>query len=125
MITLQEKGDFSKTMQYLRKIKKPVRTEMLKKYGEKGVRALSSKTPKDTGLTAASWNYRIKENKERIDIEFTNSNSNKGVLIALILQYGHGTNNGGWVEGIDYINPALKPIFEEMADEIWKEVTGG
>lgn len=95
----------------------------LRKYGEMGVRALQANTPKRTGLTAASWYYTISESSDGFTIEWKNRNSNKGVLIAAILQYGHGTGTGGYVQGVDYINPAMKPVFQQIADDAWKEVT--
>ena len=95
----------------------------LRKYGELGVQALQRSTPKETGLTAASWYYEIKESNDGFTIEWKNRNSNKGVLIAAILQYGHGTGTGGYVRGVDYINPAMKPVFQQIADDAWKEVT--
>ena len=85
--------------------------------------ALARATPKDTGKTADSWDYEITEQKGRLKITWTNSNLNDGVSIAVLLQYGHATRNGGWVEGIDYINPAIRPIFDKIAKEAWKEVT--
>ena len=96
----------------------------LDSYGVKGVEALRNATPKDTGLTANSWSYKIEKSNNNITISFENSNINDGVPIAIILQYGHGTRNGGWVEGYDYINPAIRPIFDELAKAAWKEVTG-
>lgn len=123
MITITQKGDFSKTYAYLTKLKDPIRKELLDRYGRKGVALLMEATPKDTGLTSGSWSYDIIQKKNSISIVFNNSNIQNGVPIAVILQYGHATNNGGWVEGIDYINPALKPLFDELADEAWKEVT--
>lgn len=93
------------------------------KYGHRGVNALRSYTPVDTGKTADSWNYKIVTNRDRVTIEFYNSNVNEYVPIALILQYGHATKNGGWVQGIDYINPAIQSVFQDMADEIWTEAT--
>ena len=85
--------------------------------------ALASATPTETGKTASSWFYEISHNKGSATITFSNSNINKGVPIAIILQYGHGTGTGGWVEGRDYINPAIQPIFDKIANEAWKEVT--
>lgn len=123
MITVRQKGDFSKTEQYLRKLKKPIRRSILDKYGQAGVAALASATPKDSGETANAWSYEIIQNKSNSKIEFKNSHVNKGVPIAIILQYGHGTGTGGWVEGRDYINPAIQPIFDAMAKEVWREVT--
>ena len=98
------------------------KTAALRKYGELGVQALQRATPKKTGTTAASWYYTISENKDGFTIEWKNRNSNKGVLIAAILQYGHGTGTGGYVRGVDYINPAMKPVFQQIADDAWKEV---
>lgn len=123
MITITGKGDFSKTYECLNKLKTPVRAKLLDIYGQRGVQLLAEATPKDTGLTAGSWSYDVIQKKDSISIVFNNSNIQNGVPIAVILQYGHATNNGGWVEGIDYINPALKPLFDELANEAWKEVT--
>ena len=92
-------------------------------YGQRGVNALAAATPKDTGLTAASWYYEVERTDNDLAIYWKNSNTNNGVNIAVILQYGHGTNGGGYVRGIDYINPALRPIFEEIANDVWEEVT--
>lgn len=123
MITFRQKGDFSKLNGYLEKLKNVVKLGDLDRYGREGVAALSSATPKDTGLTADSWFYEIKHDKDSVSITFNNSNINKGVPIAIILQTGHGTRNGGWVEGRDYINPAIRPVFDKIADEAWEEVT--
>ena len=94
----------------------------LNKYGRQGVAALASATPIDSGETAESWYYEIENNKESATITFYNSNVQNGVPIAIILQYGHGTRNGGWVEGRDYINPAIQPIFDQIVDDAWREV---
>lgn len=123
MITFKHKGDFSKTTRYLNKVKKPNVASIFEKYGKAGVTALASATPVDSGLTANSWNYEIKIQNGSATISFTNSNVNKGVPIAIILQYGHGTRNGGWVQGRDYINPAIQPIFDKITEDAWKEVT--
>lgn len=123
MISFRQKGDFSKTNRYLERVKSAARLSILDKYGRKGVAALASATPTETGKTASSWFYEISHNKGSATITFSNSNINKGVPIAIILQYGHGTGTGGWVEGRDYINPAIQPIFDEIANEAWKEVT--
>ena len=117
-------GSFNKTERFLKKAQEASKTINLTKYGEKGVAALQAATPTRTGLTASSWYYKIEKSGSRLTLSFFNSNVNKGVPIAIILQYGHGTNNGGWVQGRDYINPALRPIFDEMVEAIWKEVTG-
>ena len=123
MISFRQKGDFSKLTRFLEKAKNVVRIGDLDKYGREGVAALASATPVDSGETANSWYYEIKHDKGSATITFNNSHINKGVPIAIILQYGHGTGTGGWVEGRDYINPAIQPIFDKIVDEAWKEVT--
>lgn len=123
MIRFRQKGDFNKTTRFLNKSKNSVRLNSLDKYGREGVAALASATPVNTGLTASSWYYKIERGKDSTVISFNNSNIQNGVPIAVILQYGHGTRNGGWVEGYDYINPAIQPIFDKIADEAWREVT--
>ena len=123
MITFRQKGDFSKLTKYFERLKEVVKLGDLDKYGREGVAALSSATPKDTGLTADSWYYKIENKNGSAKITFNNSNIQNGVPIAIILQYGHGTGNGGFVEGIDYINPAIRPIFEKIANDAWREVT--
>lgn len=123
MISVKHKGDYSKVIRYLERAKKGVNIKSLDKYGRQGVEALSSNTPVRTGLTAASWYYEIEDKKGIVELRFCNSNIQNGVPIAIILQYGHGTRNGGWVEGRDYINPVIQPIFDKIADDAWKEVT--
>lgn len=123
MIMFRQKGDFSKLTRYLERAKEVIKLGDLDKYGQEGVDALSSATPVDSGLTASSWYYKIENKNGSAIISFYNSNVNNGVPIAIILQYGHGTNNGGWVEGRDYINPAILPIFEKIANDAWEEVT--
>lgn len=123
MISVRQKGDFSKLTSYLLKAKKGVTAVDLDKYGNQGVAALSSATPVDTGLTAASWYYEIEQKPGSTVITFCNSNIQNGIPIAIILQYGHATGNGGWVQGRDYINPALRPVFDKIAEKAWKEVT--
>lgn len=123
MITFRQKGDFSKLASFLERAKEAVRIGDLDKYGREGVAALSSATPVRTGLTANSWYYEIEHQNGSVSITFNNSNVNKGVPIAIILQYGHGTRNGGWVQGRDYINPAIQPVFDRIANEAWEEVT--
>lgn len=123
MIHVKQKGSFDKTEKFLKKSFGRDYISVLEKFGQQGVSALSAATPIDSGLTAVSWSYEIVQEKSNISIIWKNSNINKGINIAIILQYGHGTRNGGYVNGIDYINPALKPIFEKMADAAWKEVT--
>lgn len=123
MITFRQKGDFLKFTRYLERVKEVVKLGDLDKYGQAGVDALSSATPVDSGLTASSWYYEIENKGGSATISFYNSNVNKGVPIAIILQYGHGTGTGGWVEGRDYINPAIRPIFDKIANDAWGEVT--
>lgn len=123
-VQLKSSGDFSKITRYLDKARKALHLKTVyQKYGEQGVKALSEATPVDTGLTASMWRYEIIEEPNKVTLSFLNDNSNKGVNIALILQYGHGTGTGGWVEGRDYINPAIQPIFDELAEKVWKEAT--
>ena len=121
-ISFSSKGDFSKTIKFLNKVKNAKINNILSKYGEIGVNALSQATPKDSGVTSRSWNYKIEVNNDNASIVWYNTNVVKGVNIAVILQYGHGTRNGGWVDGRDYINPAMKPVFDKIADQVWKEV---
>ena len=123
MIRFVQKGDFKKLDNFLERIKDILKESQLDKYGREGVKALSEATPVDTGKTASSWYYEIDRRNGSLSISFYNSNINKGVPIAIILQYGHGTKNGGWVQGRDYINPAIQPIFDRIADEAWEEVT--
>ena len=123
MIIFRKKSDFSKLSRYLERVKEAARIGVLDKYGREGVTALASATPVESGKTAGSWYYEIKRQNGSVSIIFKNSNINKGVPIAIILQYGHGTGTGGWVEGRDYINPAIQPIFDRIADEAWREVT--
>lgn len=123
MISIKQKGDFSKLTKYLERAKEAARIGILDKYGSEGVKALSAATPADSGKTASSWYYEIKRSNGSVRLEFLNSHINDGVPIAIILQYGHGTNNGGWVEGRDYINPAIRPIFDKIVENAWREVT--
>lgn len=122
IISVTHKGDFKKTNRFLHKLMELHYMGKLDRYGQRGVEALSGSTPKDSGNTADHWSYEIIEEPGITSIYWKNDNINKGVNIAVILQYGHGTRNGGYVQGIDYINPAMQPIFQEMADAIWKEV---
>ena len=123
MVSFRHKGDFAKLTRYLEKASKSARPKVLEKYGREGVAALASATPVDTGLTASSWYYKITQKNGGYVLSFHNSNIQNGVPIAIILQYGHGTRNGGWVQGRDYINPAIQPIFDKLANDAWREVT--
>ena len=123
MITFRQKGDFKKLTSFLERAKEKFDVGILDKYGREGVAALLSATPVDTGLTASSWYYKV-ENKNGIaSIGFYNSNIQNGVPIAIVLQYGHGTGTGGYVKGRDYINPAIQPVFDRLAENAWREVT--
>lgn len=123
VIKITQKGDYKKITGFLERVKEKLRFGILDKYGKMGVEALSKATPIDTGRTAESWRYEIQNGPNGASLSFHNDNINGYVNIAIILQYGHGTGTGGWVEGRDYINPAIQPIFDKIADEAWKEVT--
>lgn len=123
MVSFRHKGDFSKVTQYLTKVRRVIKTSDLEKYGQEGVAALASVTPVDTGLTARSWYYTVEVKQGSATINFCNSNIQNGAPIAVILQYGHGTRNGGYVVGRDYINPVIQPIFDKIANNAWREVT--
>lgn len=125
MIEIKSKGDFKKTQDYLNKMAKQEYTALLKHYGEVGVRALSSSTPKDSGITANSWYYDLEKRKGKYYLVWRNSNIKDNTSIAILLQYGHSTGTGGWVEGRDYINPAIAPIFDQISSEIWRTATNG
>lgn len=123
MIAFRQKGDFSNLSRFLERAKEVIKLGDLDKYGRAGVAALSSATPVDTGKTANSWTYEIVRQNGSVSIEFHNTNIQKGIPIAIILQTGHATGTGGWVEGRDYINPAIQPIFDKIAKEAWEEVS--
>lgn len=123
MISFRQKGDFKKLSTYLERVKEAAKIGVLDKYGQAGVAALASATPTRTGKTASSWTYEIERQNGSVAIVFNNTNINKGVPIAIILQMGHGTGTGGWVQGRDYINPAIQPIFDKIAEDAWREVT--
>ena len=122
VVTLTTKGNFNKAEKFLHHPFKSVRS-ILDRYGKMGVQRLQAATPKRTGLTANSWKYEIVEDSNSISVVWSNSNRIKGISIALILQYGHATRGKGYVQGIDYINPALRPVFKQMAADAWKEVS--
>ena len=123
VITFHHKGNFQKTDNFLKKAKQGDYFRSLERFAQEGVDALASATPIDSGKTAASWDYTISRSKGSVSITWTNSNINDGVNIAIIIQYGHGTRNGGYVQGRDYINPAIRPVFDKIAENVWKEVT--
>jgi len=123
MIKFKQKGDFKKVNSYFERLEEAIHVGFLDRFGKAGVDALSTATPVDSGRTASSWGYEIEHSKTSVRLSFYNTNIQNGVPIAIVLQYGHGTRNGGWVEGSDYINPALRPIFNQIANESWKEIT--
>ena len=123
MIRFKHTGSFKHIEKFFARATKEDYLQMLARLGQEGVNALASATPTYTGKTANSWNYEIVTDNGRTSIFWTNSNINDGVNIAVILQYGHGTGTGGYVQGIDYINPAIRPVFEKIAEEAWKGVT--
>ena len=123
MIGFRQKGDFSKTTNFLKRAKQLNILHILEKYGREGVAALASATPVETGRTASSWTYEVRHTATSASLIFHNTNIQNGVPIAIILQYGHGTGTGGWVQGRDYINSTIQPIFDKLADSAWREVT--
>lgn len=122
MIKITQRGDFSKTLRFFRKLRSREFYDKLYKYGQIGVEALRNATPKDTGKTSESWSFDVRITGSQATITWTNSNENRGIPIVVLIQYGHGTRNGGYVPPNDFINPAMRPIFERIADEIWTEV---
>lgn len=123
MVTFTHHGDFSKTKRFLKRAAEAKVLHILEKYGREGVVALSAATPVESGETASSWTYEIKRSGNSFSLSWYNSHVEDGVNIAIILQYGHGTGTGGYVAGRDYINPAIRPILDQLADNVWKEVT--
>lgn len=122
MIQLRGHGNFKHLDNFFERAKEGLYISKLDEYGRKGVEALRAATPVDTGMTANSWYYTIERTRNSVSLSFYNSNVHNGVSIAIILQTGHATRDGGWVEGIDYINPSIRPLFEELANNMWKEV---
>ena len=122
VINTTTSGDFNKTERFLKKMRAGDHLKQLDSLGRQGVAALSTATPMRSGKTASSWNFEVHQSKGRYEIDWTNSNVNDGVNIAVIIQYGHGTRNGGYVQGRDYINPAMRPVFDSIADAAWKVV---
>ena len=123
MITFEQKGDFKNTERFLKKMSKADFANTLKNVAQEGVRALAAATPIDSGLTANSWGYQIRRSRSSFSIIWTNSHVEDGRPIAILLQYGHGTGTGGYVRGQDYINPAMRPIFDKIIEDLWTEVT--
>ena len=122
MIKITQKGDFSKTEKFLKKAKEADFYKHMEKYAQIGVEALREATPIDSGATAGAWTYEVNVSKTSAEITWINTNTNKGENIAILIQYGHGTGTGGYVQGRDYINPAMQPVFDQIAEDIWKEV---
>lgn len=123
-ISFTHQGDFTKTEKFLERARRKLLNMKLDRYGRLGVEALEAATPKESGKTASSWTYSIDYTAHSVTINWNNTNVHKGINIAVILQYGHGTGTGGYVQGRDYINPALQPLFDKIADDTWKEVIG-
>ena len=123
MITFKQKGDFRKVNSWFERLLEFINLGELDKYGRRGVEALSAATPVKTGLAAHSWTYEIEHSKDGAKIIWHNTDIEGGYNVAVLLQYGHGTRQGGYVQGIDYINPAMQPIFEEIANSAWEEVS--
>lgn len=121
-VEFRQKGDFKNTEAFLKRNKNMSIDDIVAQYGRRGVEALRSATPRDTGKTADSWSYSVEKNSTGLSLIFNNSNENHGVKIALLIQYGHGTGTGGWVEGRDFINPALQPVFDELAQSLWEKI---
>lgn len=124
-ITLEASGNYSQTTTWLQRIGRMSIEQQLRRYGLKGVKALASRTPVGTGKTASSWSYTVSQKGDNWVLSWNNSNIVRGTPIAIILQYGHVTGTGGWVQGRDYINPAIKPIMDEIAEGVWRTVTNG
>ena len=123
MITFTESGDFKNTERYLEHLQRDDLASVLNKYGSLGVNALANATPVDSGMTSESWYYTIESKRGYYSIRWHNNNINEGESIAILIQYGHGTRTGGYVQGRDYIMPAIRPIFDQIAAEAWREVT--
>jgi hypothetical protein len=123
LIKITHSGDFKNTEKFFNKVVKREYMKLFDQVGRAGVEALQEATPKRTGKTAASWSYTVTQNREGISISWNNSNRNDGANVAILIQLGHGTSSGAYVKGIDYINPALKPVFDAFANKVWWEVT--
>lgn len=123
MVKIKTRGNFNNTLKFFDRALNRSYIQILKQYGERGVQALSSATPVDTGRTAQSWEYRIEQSSGSIRIYWVNTNIQNGIPIAIILQTGHGTGTGGYVQGRDYINPAVRPIFDKIAADVWRDIT--
>lgn len=123
MVTFKHRGDFRNTERFFNKVRGRSYLNVLEKYGQLGVQALEEATPKDSGETAKSWTYEIERTRDSTTIGFLNTHENDGVNIAILLRFGHGTGTGGFVVGRNFIDPAVQPIFDDLANAVWKEVT--
>lgn len=123
MITIESQGDWKMTRNWFDRMTKLDLALIMNQFGKEGVSALAAATPSKSGLTSKSWNYEVTRKGNNWKITWTNSHINKGANIAVLIQYGHGTRNGGYVVGRDYINPAIRPVFDKIAAKAWKEVT--
>jgi hypothetical protein len=123
VISIESKGSFKNTESYLARAKRADAFNVLNQYGAMGVRALAAATPMDTGLSAQSWTYSVEKRRGRYTIVWKNTNVVNGTPVVILIQYGHGTGTGGWVQGRDFINPAMRPVFDQIADAVWREVT--
>lgn len=123
MVSLSSSGSFDKTEKFLRSMQKMDVGKIIEGQARKGVQALSAATPFDSGLASNSWDYAITKTNNSVTIGWTNSDVENGYPVAIMIQYGHGTGTGGWIQGIDYINPAMRPIFDEILQTVWKAVT--
>lgn len=121
-IRVVHKGNFNKTERFFNRMRHREYLNILAKYGEEGVRVLSDNTPADTGKTASSWEYGIEQSDGKTTLFWTNSNENEGTSIAILLIYGHAGMNGSYVQGIDFVSPAIQPVFKQIANEAWREI---
>lgn len=123
MLYRTSEGSFAKTTRFLEFLQSGKMFNNLSSYGQRGVDALSSATPVETGETAGDWGYQIGHSHGQVAISWFNTHNEDGVNIAIIIQYGHGTGTGGWVQGRDFINPAMRPIFDKILEDVWRQVT--
>lgn len=123
LVVMKQSGSLKNFEGFLYKNRKQRLYQLLNEYGKQGVELLRDATPVDTGKTASGWDYEIEVNSQGASLYWVNNNVNEGVPIAILIQYGHATRSGSYVQGVDYINPALRPLFESMATKLWKEVS--
>lgn len=123
IIKVKHKGSFKNTESFFNRALRRDYMKILRKYGDAGVALLQEATPKDSGITAESWGYEVEQGDGQVSIVWTNTNENEGVNIAILVIYGHGLHNGGYVQGNDFVTPAIRPLMGQMADNVWREVT--